>query len=30
MERINTSKTLHNSYFDGDNYDLNFNSNTPM
>lgn len=30
MARINTAKTLHNSYFDGKNYDLNFNSTTPM
>ena len=26
MARINTAKTLHNSYFDGKNYDLNFNN----
>jgi hypothetical protein len=26
MARINTSKTLHNSYFDGTNYDQSFNS----
>lgn len=30
MERINTSKTLHNSYFDADKYDLSFNSNAPI
>jgi len=30
MARINTTKTLHNSYFDGKNYDLNFDSNAPM
>lgn len=30
MERINTYKTLHNSYFDADNYDNTFNSNIPM
>ena len=30
MARINTAKTLHNSYFDGKNYDLNFNSTAPM
>lgn len=30
MARINTAKTLHNSYFDGKNYDLNFNNNTPI
>ncbi|WQJ53321.1 MAG: hypothetical protein [Wendovervirus sonii] len=29
MDRINTSKTLHNSYFDGDNYDLHL-MNAPM
>jgi len=28
--RINTAKTLHNSYFDGDKYDLTFNNNAPM
>ena len=30
MARINTTKTLHNSYFDGKNYDLNFDNNAPM
>lgn len=30
MARINTAKTLHNSYFDGKNYDLNFDNNAPM
>lgn len=30
MDRINTSKTLHNSYFDGDKYDLSFNSTAPI
>lgn len=30
MARINTAKTLHNSYFDGKNYDLNFNNNAPI
>ena len=29
-KRINTSKTLHNSYFEGDKYDLTFNNSTPM
>lgn len=29
-QRINTAKTLHNSYFDGNNYDQSFNSNSPM
>lgn len=30
MDRINTTKTLHNSYFDGDKYDQTFNVNTPI
>lgn len=30
MARINTYKTLHNSYFDADNYDTTFNNNIPM
>lgn len=30
MARINTAKTLHNSYFDGKNYDLNFNNSSPI
>lgn len=30
MARINTTKTFHNSYFDGKNYDLTFNNTTPI